>query len=304
MPNENSFPSLDQLAPNIPPVTWLWPGWIPRGMITLLCAAPGAGKSYFALDLARRLIAGLPWPDGAESTRCARRSSAQRHLRRRRSRAPAPQRPRRRLGHGSQPSLPHARRARRRQARRDASLLDLNSPACQDRLLKMAAALRPALIIVDSLGSAAHGAENQVAAVDALFDYLNSLAALLSMRAARHPSPPQDAGPLAAPGPVLPRRRRRARLRPHRLPRPLRPRPDRSQGWPAVQIGLEPRPHAPRRLQLLKTNLGPVPDSARHHLRALRPSAAARPVLRPSAGPGPPAHTGRILRPLAARDSG
>ena len=68
----SAFASLDQLSAGIPPVSWLWPGWIPRGMITLLCAAPGAGKSYLALDLARRLIAGLPWPDGAPP-RCVRR---------------------------------------------------------------------------------------------------------------------------------------------------------------------------------------------------------------------------------------
>ena len=34
-------------------------------MLTLFGAAPGAGKSLVALDLARRIIAGEPFPDGA-----------------------------------------------------------------------------------------------------------------------------------------------------------------------------------------------------------------------------------------------
>jgi hypothetical protein len=46
-------------------VRWLWPGWIPRGMITLLGAYQGTGKSYFVLDIARTVIHGGPWPDGA-----------------------------------------------------------------------------------------------------------------------------------------------------------------------------------------------------------------------------------------------
>ncbi len=59
------YPSLHDLSGRFPPVDWLWPSWIPRGMLTLLGAAPGVGKSFVALDLARRLIHGEPFPDGA-----------------------------------------------------------------------------------------------------------------------------------------------------------------------------------------------------------------------------------------------
>ncbi|MFN2225971.1 MAG: AAA family ATPase, partial [Anaerolineae bacterium] len=52
----SQFQPLDALAADLPPVEWVWPGWLPRGMLSLLGAAPGAGKSLVALDLARRVI--------------------------------------------------------------------------------------------------------------------------------------------------------------------------------------------------------------------------------------------------------
>ena len=61
-----AYPSLQEMRRSFADVRWLcgvclsspagphpkrWPGWIPRGMVTLLGAAPGMGKSLFALDL-------------------------------------------------------------------------------------------------------------------------------------------------------------------------------------------------------------------------------------------------------------
>ena len=43
----------------------MWPGWIPRGFVTVLAGRPGAAKSAIALDLAMRLAEGREWPDGA-----------------------------------------------------------------------------------------------------------------------------------------------------------------------------------------------------------------------------------------------
>jgi len=43
---------------------WLWEGWIARGVLNVIAAEPGTGKTRFALDLARRLWFGLSWPDG------------------------------------------------------------------------------------------------------------------------------------------------------------------------------------------------------------------------------------------------
>jgi hypothetical protein len=46
-------------------VSWLWPGRIPIGSITLLVGDPGLGKSLIALDLAARLTRGATWPDAS-----------------------------------------------------------------------------------------------------------------------------------------------------------------------------------------------------------------------------------------------
>jgi putative DNA primase/helicase len=47
------------------PVMWIWPGRLAAGKFALLVGDPGLGKSWIALDMAARLSAGSPWPDGA-----------------------------------------------------------------------------------------------------------------------------------------------------------------------------------------------------------------------------------------------
>src|SRR5207245_6247511 len=54
---------LNQVEPC--PATWLWPGWIPLGKLTVLDGDPGLGKSTLLLDLAARVTTGTPMPDGA-----------------------------------------------------------------------------------------------------------------------------------------------------------------------------------------------------------------------------------------------
>src|SRR5438067_10981845 len=49
-------------------VNWLWPGFIPRGHVSLLCGPPGSGKSILALDLIARLTSAKGWPDGQSIT--------------------------------------------------------------------------------------------------------------------------------------------------------------------------------------------------------------------------------------------
>ena len=46
------------------PVRWLWPGRIPLGKLSILDGDPGLGKSLITLDLAARVSAGRPMPDG------------------------------------------------------------------------------------------------------------------------------------------------------------------------------------------------------------------------------------------------
>lgn len=45
--------------------SWLWPGRIPMGKLTLLAGDPGLGKSLLALDVAARVSSGADWPDTA-----------------------------------------------------------------------------------------------------------------------------------------------------------------------------------------------------------------------------------------------
>jgi hypothetical protein len=44
------------------PITWLWPAYIPAGMLTLLDGDPGLGKSLVTLDLAARVTRGQAMP--------------------------------------------------------------------------------------------------------------------------------------------------------------------------------------------------------------------------------------------------
>jgi len=48
------------------PIRWLWPNWLARGKLALLCGHAGLGKSLLVCDLAARISQGRPWPDGAE----------------------------------------------------------------------------------------------------------------------------------------------------------------------------------------------------------------------------------------------
>lgn len=61
----NSYKPIDDILHELPDLKWLWPGWIPRGMLTVFAAQQGTGKSYAALDIARRIAAGGQFPDGA-----------------------------------------------------------------------------------------------------------------------------------------------------------------------------------------------------------------------------------------------
>ena len=65
-PDPSRFPSLEELAEELEPIQWLWEDWIPLGMIAMLGAVPGGGKSLVALDLARRIFTGEGFPDGAD----------------------------------------------------------------------------------------------------------------------------------------------------------------------------------------------------------------------------------------------
>ena len=49
------------------PITWLWPGYLPLGEVTIVDGHPGAGKSTLTIDIAARISTGRGWPDGSPS---------------------------------------------------------------------------------------------------------------------------------------------------------------------------------------------------------------------------------------------
>jgi len=47
-------------------ISWLWPGWLPAGKLTLLAGSPGTGKTTLAIALAASVTTGGAWPDGSK----------------------------------------------------------------------------------------------------------------------------------------------------------------------------------------------------------------------------------------------
>jgi hypothetical protein len=142
--------SLKEIGPDLPEVTWFWPGWIPRGMLTLLAASPGIGKTYLALDIARRLAADEPAPDDKPFERRAGNViyvDAEDFLPAVYARAVA-------WGMDTQKFYPIRRPPR--------DLIDMAAPHYQDALIEMCYDLRPDLVIVDSLSSVNSKGENNV----------------------------------------------------------------------------------------------------------------------------------------------
>ena len=176
------FKSLAEHAPDLKPIEWLWPGWIPLGMLSLLGARPGAGKSYLALDLARRIIQRLDWPDGAPATRPGSNVvyvEAENVAKILNTRADDWEMDKTRL----YPMLPA-----------QGEMIDFSQPECRDELREICYAVKPALAIVDSLSCITSKGENDVADVRQVLGFLSAVAgdfdtAVLLIHHLRKPSP-------------------------------------------------------------------------------------------------------------------
>lgn len=57
----------DTIAPEC--ISWVWPGWLGRGMVHVLAGAPGCGKTTIALGLAAVVTTAGSWPDGVRHER-------------------------------------------------------------------------------------------------------------------------------------------------------------------------------------------------------------------------------------------
>lgn len=159
------FPSLQEMSAQFEPVDWLWPSWIPRGMLTLFGAAPGMGKSLVALDLARRIIHDNPFPDGAPVP-CPGSNVLIVDA----EGAPAL------LNQRAQAWDIDCRRLFLMLAPGHGDLVDLAQPEQQLLLLQMIRDIRPALVVVDSLaGATAHG-ETSLQGARAILGFLAAIA--------------------------------------------------------------------------------------------------------------------------------
>jgi hypothetical protein len=66
-PIAEELKTLDAIEPRS--VTWLWPGRIPMGKVTILAGKPSVGKTTAVLDIVARVTAGGRWPDGERARR-------------------------------------------------------------------------------------------------------------------------------------------------------------------------------------------------------------------------------------------
>jgi len=165
--NSSVYRSLAELSKDIPPIVWLWPRWIIRGMINMLAAAPGTGKSVVALDLCRRVMTpGETWPDGQMI-----------------------------LQHGpviylDAEGVPQLHNERAIDWEMNISRfylmpdplnggiesVDLLAQEWRDRVIEMTHAIKPELIVIDSLGDVNSKGENNVEDVRELFQWLGRYA--------------------------------------------------------------------------------------------------------------------------------
>jgi hypothetical protein len=234
-----SFPTLADIADTLKPVSWLWPGWIPRGMLSLLGAYQGTGKSYFVLDLARTVIHGGPWPDGAIPDRIGNVVYVEAEA--------IPQ-----VTNERAQALGINRHKLWLMMAENGEMLDLTQPRWQDHLLDLATTVQPQLIIIDSLSSISSSGQNSVEDTTRLMLYLVALArhcdcGLLVLHHLRKP----PGGQLNLPGMSVHDFRGSGHIT--AMARTV-------LGLSVIQNGRQFSLNGPRRLDLVKSNLGPYPE--------------------------------------------
>lgn len=242
--------SLAELGPKLPPIEFLWHDWIPRGMISLLGASPGAGKSFVALDLCKRIIAGLPFPDGSEQLTpgdtCIYVDAEV-----------VPQIAYERASNWEMDMsklfmmLPHTDDA-----------LDFSSDQYRAELHNMAECLKPALIVIDSLSSISSKGENNVEDVRQILSFLNGLATrhrcavlLIHHLRKRNPLAMMDLVTIddfRGSGHIIAMSRSVLALS-------------------IIQVGPDPDRNGPRRLEVIKTNLNRYPEALGVNFLPLHP---------------------------------
>lgn len=225
--------SLGDFGHDLTQVTWLWPNWIPRGLLSVLAADAGVGKTNVSLDLCRRVCNIMPAPDGAElGIKSAKVVYVD--------------------AEGFMPII--YRRLKAWEAdltsfypleRPEREGLDLSTEQYQDQLTDMCHDLKPDMVVIDSLSTIHPKGENGVEDMRYILAYLVDLAgamntAILLIHHLRKPS--------QAAGGIVTMHDLRGSTHLTAMARSI--------------IGLHIAngdPNGPRRLKVLKTNLCPTP---------------------------------------------
>lgn len=155
--------SAKEVAARHPAVAWLWEGWMPRSMLSLIVAKPGVGKTHWVLDLVRALQQARAWPDGQPG--------------------PAPSATVWVEGEGISPEVVERGEALGIDMERmymieasDGEILDLTSLAWQEEVIETVAAVKPALVVVDSLSTITANGQDRSEQVTPLLIWLVGLA--------------------------------------------------------------------------------------------------------------------------------
>ena len=239
-PDPSRFPSLEELAEELEPIQWLWEDWIPLGMIAMLGAVPGGGKSLVALDLARRIFTGEGFPDGAD--------------------IPCPGAPVVYVDAEAVPQLTNERAERWGMDRSKLFLMlpvtsrmfiDFGESEDREYLWELVERVQPGLVIVDSLSTISSRGENDIQDVREIMAFLNQIArqqqcGLLLVHHLRKSGGTRERDgivgieDLRGSGHIV------------AIARSV-------LGLSIVQTGPKIDRNGPRRIEIIKTNLGPYP---------------------------------------------
>lgn len=234
-----TFPTLADIGDNLKPVSWLWEGWIPRGMLSLLGAFPGTGKSYLALDFARMVVSGPTWPDETAVTETGT------------------------VVYVEAEGIPQVTNDRAKKMgidrsklylvmAKDDEIFDLTERRWRDHMVDLVTTVNPDLIIIDSLSSISTKGQNSVEDTTKLLMFLVALArfgdcGLLVLHHLRKPS----SGSLPQ-GPVT--------IHDFRGSGHIIAMARAVLGLGVIQSGKQFSLDGQRRLDVAKTNLGPYPN--------------------------------------------
>ena len=241
----HQYQSLAEIGPNLPEITFFWQNWLPRGYITTLAAWPGVGKTYLSLDLASRIIQGLPAPDEQKfDNRTGNIIFVD-------TEDLLPEVWARWLAMGMDGSKFYPVRRPPRQ------LIDLADPYYQDDLIDMCYDLRPDMVIVDSFSMAHLKGENTIEDVREILLFLDELPREFDCAEflIHHPRKP----PPGLTQPITMHDLRGSGL--------LLAMSRMILGFDVVRNGPDDDPNGPRRLRVLKTNFSVYPKPLAVHFK-------------------------------------